>query len=408
MRILVVSQYFWPENFKINDLCEALIDEGHEVTVYTGIPNYPEGSYYPGYTCLNLKEEYLGKIKIIRVPHFPRGKNNKIFLILNYLSYFMVASVLAPFKIKGQYDKILAYGVSPVTVIIPAILLRFIKKAPLFFWIADLWPESLEATGMVKNKKILKFISRIIGIFYNYVDCILVTSKGFIPRIKSVGVENEKIEYLPQWAENLFNNPAESSFSDDRIPKEGFKVMFAGNIGIAQDFQTIVEAAKKLSQHKEVYFLILGDGLMANWAKGEVKKNKMESNFIFLGKKPLSQMPDYYRTADAMLLSLMDTDLFSITVPAKLQSYMATGKPIIASINGEGAELVELAQAGVVVPASSPDLLAKEILKLSQREKPHLDQMGKNAKRFYDENFDRKILINKLLKILEIKKFPKT
>lgn len=405
MRILVVSQYFWPENFKINDLCEALVEKGHEVTVYTGIPNYPEGSYYSGYSCFSPKEECLGKIKIIRVPHFPRGKNSKILLILNYLSYFIVASLLAPFKIKGKYDKIFAYGVSPVTVVIPAILLRFLKKAPLLFWIADLWPESLEATGMVKNKKVLKFISCIIGIFYNYVDCILVTSKGFIPRIKSVGVKNEKIEYLPQWAEDLFNNSAEISFSDDRIPMDGFKVMFAGNIGIAQDFQTIVEAAKKLAQYKKIYFLILGDGLMSNWAKNEVKKNKMEDNFIFLGKKPLSQMPDYYRKADAMLLSLMDTDLFSITVPAKLQSYMATGKPVIASINGEGAELVELAQAGIVVPASSPDRLAEEILKLSQLDKARLDQMGKNAKRFYDENFDRKVLINKLLKILNDQKF---
>lgn len=404
MRILVVSQYFWPENFKINDLCEALIDKGHEVTVYTGLPNYPEGSLYSGYTYFNSSEESLGKIKIIRVPHFLRGKNSKIFLILNYLSFFIVASFLAPFKVKGNYDKIFAYGVSPVTVIIPAILLRFIKKAPLFFWIADLWPESLEATGMVKNKKVLKFISRIIGFFYKFVDRILVTSQGFIPRLEAAGVKSEKIEYLPQWAEDIFNQPTDDSFSDKRIPDSGFKVMFAGNIGISQDFQTVVEAAKKLIDHKEIYFLILGDGLMSNWAKNEVQKNKMENNFIFLGKKPLNQMPDYYQKADVMLLSLMDTDLFSITVPAKLQSYMATGKPIMASINGEGAELVELAQAGIVVPASSPELLAEGILKLSQVNKIELEQMGKNAKIFYNENFDRQVLINKLLKILNDQK----
>ena len=396
MKILVVTQYFWPENFKVNDLCDALIERGHEVTVYTGMPNYPIGEYFPGYSIKGPYHENLGEIKIIRVPHILRGKNKSLQLLLNYFSFFFNASLLAPFLVRGKFDKIFVFEPSPITVVIPAIVLRFIKRAPIFFWVQDLWPESLEATGIVKNKGILNLVGQFVRILYKFSDRILVTSKGFIPRVKALGATEEQIVYFPQWAESLFQKKLNSDFEDKQIPVEGFKVMFAGNIGTSQDFETIVEAAKILKAHKNIFFLILGDGMMRSWAEEEVRKFDLSENFIFLGRKPLETMPDYYSQADVMLMSLTNTDLFSITVPAKLQGYLACGKPILASMNGEGAELVLEAQAGVSVPAGEPQLLADAILELSLKSRNELIEMGENAKKFYLNNFDREALISLL------------
>ena len=250
MKILVVSQYFWPENFKVNDLCVALIERGHEVTVYTGLPNYPEGSFFKGYSYKGPYSENKGKINIIRSPLIPRGKNKSFRLVLNYFSYFSLASLLAPFLVRGKFDKVFVYEPSPITVVIPGIVLKYFKRAPLFFWVTDLWPESLEATETVKNKNILKLVATMVKFLYKHCDKILVTSKGFIPRVKALGGRDSQILYFPQWAESLYSQKPDSNFQDPLIPNDGFKIMFAGNIGSSQDFETIVESAKILKENK--------------------------------------------------------------------------------------------------------------------------------------------------------------
>lgn len=396
MKILVVTQYFWPENFRINDLCDALVERGHEVTVYTGLPNYPEGEFFKGYSFKGPYKENYGKIKVIRSPLIPRGKNKSIRLALNFFSFFFCASLLAPFLVRGKFDKIFVYEPSPITVAIPGIVLRFLKRAPMFFWVTDLWPESLEATGVVKNKNILDLVALMVRGLYKFSDRILVTSKGFIPRVKALGGKDHQILYFPQWAEALFKRRIDKNFNDPKIPSNGFKIMFAGNIGSAQDFETIVAAAKILKEEKNIYFLILGDGLMRKWAEEEVNKYSLHENFIFLGRKPLDLMPEYYSKADVMLMSLTNTDLFSITVPSKLQSYLASGKPILASMNGEGAEIVKAANAGLAVNAGRPEELAAAILKMSKMDTQELKLLGENAKKCYDEQFEREKLITLL------------
>lgn len=393
MKILVVTQYFWPENFRINDLCDALIERGHEVTVYTGLPNYPEGTFFKGYSYFGPYKEYRGKIKIIRSPLIPRGKNKSLQLVLNYFSFFFLSSLLAPFLVRGKFDKIFVYEPSPITVAIPGIVLKYLKNAPMFFWVTDLWPESLEATGVVKNKKILNAVGSLVRILYKHSDKILVTSKGFIPRVKALGGKDSQIVYFPQWAEELFSRTPDPHFYDSLIPQEGFKVMFAGNIGSSQDFETLVKAATILKDNKNIYFLILGDGLMKSWAEQEVAKQGIANNFIFLGRKPVDLMPEYYSKADAMLMSLTNTDLFSITVPSKLQSYLASKKPIIASMNGEGAQIVEDFKAGLTCPAGNPQLLAEKILKMSALTKNELHLMGENSLKCYQSEFEREKLI---------------
>lgn len=396
VKILVVTQYFWPEQFKVNDLCEELVNRGHEVTVYTGLPNYPEGKFFNGYSFLKGPfVEFKNGIKIIRVPLVPRGKNKGILLILNYFSYCIWATFLAPFLVKGKFDKIFMYQLSPIFSALPAVFLKYIKRAPMIIWVTDLWPESLEATGVVRNKKIISLIGLFVKFIYYHSDKILISSRGFAKKIISMNVPENKIKYWPQWAEAFFGNENVQYF-DDRIP-DGFKVMFAGNIGTAQDFETLVEAATILKSFNNIKFVILGDGLMKNWAETEVKKRDIVETFIFLGRKPIETMPYYFEKADVMLVSLTDTELFSITVPSKVQSYLASGKPIIAALNGEGAAIVDEWSAGYSVPASDPKKLAETILKMSKCTREELKDFGNNALRCYHSEFER----NKLISILE-------
>ena len=397
MKILVVTQYFWPEQFKINDLCLELANRGHEVTVYTGLPNYPDGTFFKGYGLMGPYHETYGKIKIIRSPLVPRGKNNKVMLVLNYISFCMIATILAPFRVKGKFDKIFIYQLSPVFSALPAVLLKYIKKAPIIIWVTDLWPESLEATGFVKNKKILNLVGIFVKFIYTHSNKILISSRGFASKIEAMKVPSEKIKFWPQWAEGLFGETSNLTIQDDFLFPKGFIIMFAGNIGTAQDFETIVEAAILLKDREDIHFVILGDGLKKNWASEEIRKKNVEKTFHFLGRKPVESMPYYYSKADVMLASLTDTELFAITIPAKVQSYLASGKPILASINGEGGQIVDEWKAGFSCPATQPKILAQTIEKMAALSKDELLQMGKNALNCYHSEFEREKLITTLI-----------
>lgn len=393
MKILVVSQYFWPEQFKINDLCEALIERGHEVTVYTGLPNYPEGKFFKGYSYSGPYSETHGKIKIIRAPLFPRGKNSGVKLVLNYISFCFFSTVIAPFRVRGDFDKIFIYQVSPIFAALPAIVLKYFKKAPIIIWVTDLWPESLEAVGVVKNKKLLYLVGLFVKFVYKHSDQIYISSQGFAEKIMKFGIPKEKIKFWPQWAEAFFNNQTQIEYEDDRIPS-GFIVTFAGNIGNAQDFETVVEAATILKDKTNIQFVILGDGLMRAWAEKEVITRGLEKTFHFLGRKPIETMPYYFSKSDVMLVTLTDTELFAITIPSKVQSYLASGKPILAALNGEGAEIVTKWNAGLSCPATNPVQLAKTIEKFSKLSKAELEEMGKNSTRCYLAEFEREKLVN--------------
>lgn len=397
MKILVITQYYWPENFRINDLCDGLIERGHEVTVYTGLPNYPEGEFYKGYSYMGPYFETHGKVKIIRAPLLPRGKNKSFCLALNYISFCLFSTLLAPFLVQGKYDKIFIYQLSPVFAALPGILLKYIKKAPIIIWVTDLWPESLEATGIVKNKKLLFLVGLFVKFIYKHSDKIYISSRGFSKKIIAMGEREEKIKFWPQWAETFFNNTNSIiEYHDERIPT-GFLVMFAGNIGSAQDFGTIIEAATILKKNSFIQFVILGDGLMRKWAEKKVLERGLQATFHFLGRKPIETMPYYYSHADAMLVSLTDSELFSITIPSKVQTYLASGKPIIASLNGEGAEIVDEWKAGFTCPASNPEDLSAAIQKMSKLSKQELSQMGLNSYNCYKSEFERE----KLITILE-------
>ena len=400
LKILIVTQYFWPENFKINDLVFYLAEKGYQANVLTGIPNYPKGKYFKGYGIFKNKNQLKDNVLINRVIATPRGRSSRLLLLINYISFVISASIKILF-LKNKYDLIFIYEPSPITVAIPAILLKKISKTPIILWVTDLWPESIIAT--IKLNKFFKKITNstinpLVKWIYNNSDKILVTSKGFISSIQNKIKEKNKIEFFPQWAEDIFKPSINKKELPITIPNNSFKVMFAGNIGEAQDFPSILKAAKLLRKNN-IHWIILGDGRKKSWVKNKIKEYNLENFFHMLGSFPLEEMPNYYASSDAMLFSLKNEYIFSITIPAKVQSYLACGKPILAMVNGEASNIIKNSNSGMVCNSGDYKSLANNILFLSQKTKKELAEMSDNSLKCYKNNFDREMLFTRLEKI---------
>lgn len=399
MKILIVTQYFWPENFKINDLVLSLHERGNDVTVLTGKPNYPDGKFYSGYNFLNKKIEFYKGVKIVRAPLISRGNGSGIRLFFNFISFAFFASVTAILRLKKDAEIIFVYEPSPITVGIPALFYKLFSKAPMFFWIQDLWPESLIAAGDVKSKLILKLTDRLVRLIYRKSDVIFISSKSFKHSITEKGVDSEKLYYLPNWAEDIYNEPVERDKDiAGLLPLKGFKIMFAGNIGESQDFESIVNAAEKTSGYDDIHWIIVGDGRKKSWIEQEIRLKKM-NNIHLIGRHPMRMMPSFFREADVMLVSLKDEPIFSLTVPAKIQSYLACGKPILAMINGEGADVIRESKSGFAVNAGDFNALADRVIEMYNMPKTNMDLMAKASKEFYLNNFNSKDLIDKLMSV---------
>jgi len=380
----------------VNDLALDLKQRGHSVTVLTGIPNYPDGRFFPGYGFFKRTTEDFSGIQVLRVPLVSRGKAKGLRLALNYFSFAFFASLLGPFYCKGNYDAIFVFETSPVTVGLPAILLKNIKKAPIFFWILDLWPENLSATGAVSSPFILGAVRRLVRFIYANCDRILISSKGFLAQVTSLGFPQENVRYFPNWAEDVYWRGAAGVTEPAEGLPEGFKIVFAGNIGAAQGFDTILKAAAILREKPDIHWVIIGDGRLAQWVVGEIKNTKLENNVHMLGRHTPETVVKIFSTADALLVTLRPDPAFALTVPGKIQSYLACGKPIIASLDGEGARLVEEAGAGIACPAGDAEALAKAVLALYNMPRESRAEMGKKGFKFCKDNFSRDTLIGNL------------
>lgn len=397
MKILIVTQYYWPENFRISDLAAGLGSNGHTVDVLTGMPNYPGGKLFTGYKLFSPRSENHAGVRIFRVPLIPRRKGRNIELLLNYLSFALSGMICGPLRCRGAYDCILVYEPSPITVGFPAVLLRAVKRIPLLFWVQDLWPESLSATGAISSEKILNLVKAPVRFIYNRCDRILMQSEAFRDPILALGVKQAKLNYYPNSAEALYQPVTikASAAEHDHMPA-GFKVMFAGNIGAAQDFPTIIEAADQLKSHPDIHFVILGSGRKQPWVESEISRRGLNKTFHLLGRYPVESMPRFFSLADAMLVTLRKDPIFERTLPAKVQSYMACAKPVIAALDGEGARVVETAGAGLTCPAESPEALARVILEMYRLPAEKRDQMGAVGRQYFKSNFERTLLIKKL------------
>ena len=404
MKILIVSQYFYPENFRINDLALELKNRGHSITVLTGIPNYPGGKFYNGYGYFKKNIEYYKEIKIYRSPIYPRGEASNWRLALNYLSFVLGSIITSFFLLKKDFDVIFVFEPSPITVCLPAIFIKKVKKIPICFWVLDLWPESVISAGNLKSNLIPKLIDPIVKFIYKNSDRILVSSEGFVASIKEKGISENKIHFFPQWAESIFKPQGKPKKNIGQIPRNSFIIMFAGNIGEAQDFPSILKAARVLKFNKKIHWVIIGSGRKETWVKQKIKEYKITNCFHMLGRHPIEEMPKFYAYADCMLFSLKNEYIFSITIPAKVQSYLACGKPIIGMINGEAAELIKNSKSGLVSPSEDYNLLVENIKKISSLNKKDLEKIGLNALQCYQKNFERSMLIDRLENFFKVLK----
>lgn len=404
MHILIITQYFWPENFKINSLSLELKNKGHKVSVLTGLPNYPAGNFSDGYSFWKNNNETWNGIKIFRSKLIPRFSGKGLYLFFNYISFALFASLKLLFSLKEKPDLIFVYEPSPITVGIPAILAKKkFKNIPIFFWVQDLWPDSLKDTGALNNKFILNAVDKLTRYIYKKSDLILVQSEAFTEYIIKQDVPSNKIKYFPNPTEKFYN-VTKIEFAYSKLFPIGFNLVFAGNIGEAQSFDTLILAAHKLKYLKyPIFWNIFGDGRAREQISRRVIELNLEENFIFKGSFKPEEMPSLFACADALVVSLKKSKIFSLTIPAKVQSYLACGKPIIGSIDGEGAKIIKQAQAGLVSASENVDNLVANIIQLYNLNEIERASLGLNGRAYFEKEFSMEILIDKLENIFESK-----
>ncbi|GKU27225.1 glycosyltransferase WbuB [Clostridium folliculivorans] len=394
MKILVVCQYYYPEPFRITDICESLAKRGHDVTVLTGLPNYPEGSILDGYRNGKKRNEILNGVKILRCFEIGRG-NTSLKLFLNYLSYAISATIKA-LLLKERFDVVLVNQLSPVMMVIPAIAYKKKHHKKILLYCLDLWPDSLAAGGVKEQSIIYKIFYKISKWIYKHADTIMVTSSMFVDYFKStLKLEDIEIRHLPQYAEDLFTEKVSDEFTKSTISrqKDKFNFVFAGNVGDIQSVETIIEAAKELKSYSNIYFHIVGDGSKLKECI-QLSNNYGLSSVMFYGRRPIGEMPQFYEMADAMLITLKDNKNLSYTVPGKVQSYMAFGKPIIGCINGETRRAIEESRCGLCCEAEDYKSFASLISKFCNSDIK--DDMGSNARKFYFENYSKQKFMSTL------------
>ena len=403
MKILIASQYYWPENFRINDIAKTLLEKGIEVEVLTGKPNYPRGEMFSGYRAWGCQRETHQGININRIPLLARGSGG-MRLALNYLSFIVSGLLFAPWMLrKKKFDVIFIYAPSPILQAIPAIFLGWLKGCPVVLWVQDLWPESLSATGYVKNRFLLRMVETMVRYIYRHTDSILIQSEAFRVPVARLTRDADKIRYYPNAVETTLPSSAPPSPEADALTKDiaqGFSVVFAGNLGTAQSVETIIDAAEKLRAHADVRFFLVGSGSRLDWLRLEIARRGL-SNVILPGRFPPTAMPAFYAAASALLVSLSDEAIFAYTIPSKLQGYLAAGRPIIASLNGEGARVVAEANAGVGCAAGDAGALAAAVMHLRSLSQPERAVLGDNGRRYAAEHYSLDRLANDLIVHLE-------
>ena len=396
MNIAIFTHYFWPESFIINQLADSLTNKDNSIEVLTGKPNYPLGKIYGGYRCTGTQKEKLGLVNVNRIPIYPRGKG-AIKLALNYASFVVSGIIFSPWLLRNKkLDVIFVFAPSPLLPVIPALFVGWIKNIPTVLWVQDLWPQSLSATGYIKNKTVLKIVELVVRLIYKNVDLILVQSKAFEKPVKKL-VKKTPVQYLP--------NPVEDAFFEPALPsdnplitslKNKFTVTFAGNIGSAQAVFVIIEAAKLLEKNDKIHFLVIGTGSQYQWMLAQVKLYNL-CNISLTGRLPSEQMPNILQHSSVLLVTLTNQEIFTYTVPSKIQAYMAAGRPILACLNGEGAKIITEAKAGLAVPAENSLLLSKAITKLYNIPEVELNDIGQRGRSYCLKHFKLTEISNDLI-----------
>ncbi len=379
MKILVVCQHYWPENFRVTEICEALVARGHEVTAVVGLPNYPTGVVPAEYKRFKRRREERNGVHIRRCFEIGR-KNTKLGLAVNYVSY-MLSACHRVLWIKRDFDVIYAYSTSPVLMSLPAAFLRRITRKKLMIYVLDIWPACLAAMNVGEGSPLYAFMKRVSRRIYARADSLVYSSRRFqeyLKRVHGINVPDEN--YLPQFADGEFD------VLPEKEPSEGWNFVFAGNIGKMQNVETLIEAAALL-RNEPIRWHILGEG--ANYAACVelVKRKELENTVTMYGRRPLADMPAFYAMADAMLVSMKNEASVNLTLPGKVQSYMAAGKPILGSVAGEAADVIAEARCGLCASPEDPAAFAQTVRAFLSSD--GREQMGENAKRYSREHFAR-------------------
>ena len=402
MRVLLVTQYFHPENFKSNDIAFELAKRGYHVDVLTGIPNYPEGKFYNGYGVFQKRHQLIDGVHIYRVFNFPRGaKSTKVGLVFNYLSYAFIGSLWAIWfsVFKKKYDAIIAHQPSPITQAIPAIVIGKLTKAKVYTWVLDVWPESFISGSGMDDKMLISVLDMITRWVYKGSNKILISSRRFIDSVNKKGDFSKKVVYFPNWTEDMMLKGTACELPG--MPS-GFIIMIAGNMGVSQNLDVIVKVAKELNDIEEVKWVFIGDGSRRQQLQYYIKDNGLEDTIFCLGRFPYSMMPSFYSKANAMLVSLNENyEDLRMVVPARLQSYMSAGKPVLAMIGIGGRELVEEADCGYAVGGDDYKGLAAIIRGKVLTKKNEFAQKGINGRNYYLMHFTKEKCMDNLESIIK-------
>jgi glycosyltransferase involved in cell wall biosynthesis len=397
VRILVLSQHFWPENFRINELVHELQAKGVVTEVLTGKPNYPGGVILQGYRAWGCQQENYGRVTVFRVPIAPRSRGG-IRLAVNYLSFILSGIIFGAWLLRGRrYDAIFVFATSPILQAIPAIWLGWLKKCPVLLWVQDLWPESLSATGYVTSRGMLKAVEYVVKWIYRKADLLLVQSKAFIPKVQTLADGHPVIYYpnsfLEEMPGTLITPPVCPGFDRE------FPVLFAGNIGSAQAVQVVLEAAALVCDISDICFVMVGEGSRRAWMMEQASVRGL-TNIVFAGSFPVDAMALLMAQAKVLLITLADSEIFRLTVPSKVQAYLAAGRPIVACLNGEGADVILESGSGIVVPAENGIALAEAVRLLYQMPELERARMGVNGRRYFEQNFTHDKLVSELIEHL--------
>lgn len=389
--ILVVTQYFYPESFRINDMCQEWVKRGYTVTVVTGIPNYPNGKFFEGYGLTKKRHEIWNGIEVYRIPLIPRGSSS-IGMVLNYLS-FMLSGIIAGKLMKIKADYVFSFEVSPMTQVLAGISFAKKLRVPHYLYVQDLWPENVITVTGINNPIIIKPINKMVDYIYKNTDHIFATSPSFVDAIceRRVKVDRNKVHYWPQYAEDFYRPSEKKSVAE--IPDDNsFKIIFTGNIGTAQGLDILPKVAELLKD-EVVKFVIVGDGRYLDEFNREVKKRNVNGKFIMIPRQPAERIPEFISACDVAFLSFQDDALWKKTIPAKLQSYMACGKAIIASAEGETERIIDEAVCGICSPIGDTDKLCMSIKKMM---KADLKVMGKRSREYFMSHFDKQMLMDQM------------
>jgi glycosyltransferase involved in cell wall biosynthesis len=391
MKILLLTQWFQPEShFMGVPFAKALMEKGHQVQVLTGFPNYPGGKIYDGYKVKFIQKEVVDGVSVIRVPLYPSHDQSAIRRMLNYSSFALAASTIGAWAIE-KADVAHIYH-PPASLGLPACILRLLRNIPFVYDIKDLWPDTLTASGVFKNKAGIKLINGWCNFIYKKADKIAVCTEGFKRKLIERGVSNEKTQVIYNWCDDNTIKICEPDYqlAENYGLANSFNIIFAGNIGKAQGLDTILKAAQiLLPNHPNIKFVFIGDGVELQNLKGIVKENALY-NVTFIPKQPMEKIASFLSLADVLLVHLRRQELFEITIPSKLQAYMAVGKPVLNAVNGESMEVVKKADAGLSAAPDNPQNIAETALKLFNLSKEKRDQLGKNGHNFYQNSFSMK------------------